>query len=571
MKKITGFLVPLLLIIAIFSSIVWYLFVYDRVFTRDFLLSQARYNDLYGNSRLSAWFYDMAYDFSGKDENVAIELANQYKKEGNFTKAEYTLSSAINNGGTVELYTALCKTYVEQDKLLDAVNMLANITDPEMKTQLEILRPTAPVVNYEPGFYSQYIDVELESSSGTVYYTTDGDYPSIAGSSYDKGIALEAGETMIYAISVDESGLVSPITIVSYTIGGVIEPAVFTDKTMENAIREAIGAAQDEIVYTNELWDIAEFTVPSGVSSYKDLALMPYLRTLTIQEHQMDTLSDLSSLTVLETLNLKGCRFPAEELSVLAKITTLSNLDLTDCALSTIEGLTGLENLTHLNLSANTLRNLDPIRSMKSLKELNMQHNALTSLDAMAELADLEKLDISYNAVTSLSPLSNCLKLNWLDASNNKLDSVSGADKLPLLNYLILNHNALTSVSSLANCTELVELGIANNKLTDISALSALVKLDVLDFAYNEVVTLPQWPDNAVLRVIDGSYNKLTSIDSLSNLEQIGYVYMDYNELTSVDALADCYRLIQVNVYGNEIEEVGSLTEHDIIVNYDPT
>ena len=95
MKKATRILVPVLLAVLILASIVWYLFDYDRAFTRDTLLSQARYNDLHGNSRLSSWFYDMAYSFSGHDQNVAIELANQYKSDGNYTKAEVTLSKAL--------------------------------------------------------------------------------------------------------------------------------------------------------------------------------------------------------------------------------------------------------------------------------------------------------------------------------------------------------------------------------------------------------------------------------------------------------------------------------------------
>ena len=130
MKKFNKILVPILLVLLILGSIVWYLFVYDRNFTRDFLLQQARYNDMYGNSKIASLFYDLAYKFSDKDENVAIELAQQYKADGNYTKAEYTLSNAVFDGGTVELYIALCQTYVEQDKLLDAVTMLDNVTDP---------------------------------------------------------------------------------------------------------------------------------------------------------------------------------------------------------------------------------------------------------------------------------------------------------------------------------------------------------------------------------------------------------------------------------------------------------
>ena len=73
------------------------------------------------------------------------------------------------------------------------------------------------------------------------------------------------------------------------------------------------------------------------------------------------------------------------------------------------------------------------------------------------------------------------------------------------------------------------------------------------------------------MQVIDGSHNTLENIDSIRSMADIGYVYMDYNNLTNVDALAECYHLVQVNVYGNEIPDVSALTEHDIIVNYDPT
>ena len=124
MKKAAKFLVPVILGAVILASIVWYLFAYDRAFTRDTLLNQARYQNVHGNPRIASWFYDAAYNFSGHDKNIAIELANQYKHDGNYTKAEVTLTQAIRNAPTPELYTALCRSYVEQDKLLDAVNLL---------------------------------------------------------------------------------------------------------------------------------------------------------------------------------------------------------------------------------------------------------------------------------------------------------------------------------------------------------------------------------------------------------------------------------------------------------------
>lgn len=571
MKKFFQILISLVLAVAIVASIGWYLFVYDREFTRDFLLSQARYNDLYGNSRLSAMFYNMAYDHSGRDENVAIELANQYKADGNFTKAEVTLSNAIKNKGTVELYTALCKTYVQQDKLMDAVSLLNNIADPAMKAALEELRPTVPTASHEPGFYSQYVDLELTSSAGTLYYTMDGEYPSISGSVYTEPLELQAGETVVYAISVAENGLVSEPIVAGYTIGGVIEPAEFEDKAVEMAIREVLDARESEILYTNVLWDITEFTVPTNAKSLADLKLMPYLKSLTIQEQDLGTLVDLSHLGKLEKLDLTGSTFPAAELEVLAKLPSLTSLTLSDCGLSTIAALEGAERLTYLDLSNNTVRNMEALSQMKTLKELNLQHNAVTGLEALSTLTNLEKLNIGFNSVSDLTPLSACLKLNWLAADNNALTAIDGVEGLALLSHLSVDYNKITDVSIVAQCKEMVNLSIANNQISDISALSALTKLDILDFSYNSVSALPEWQDGCALRIIDGSYNSLPNIDNLAELAKLSHAYMDYNKITNVDALANCYVLVQLNVYGNDIDTVAELTAHDIIVNYDPT
>ena len=572
MKKLMHFLVPVLLAVVIIVSCVWYLFVYDRNFTRDMLLQQARYNDLNNKPKLSSLFYDLAYNYSDQDHSVAIELANQYKADGNYTKAEYTLTNAIHDGATTELYMALCKTYVEQDKLLDAVNMLANITNTQIKAELDALRPAAPTADHEPGFYSQYIDVALDNVTGTLYYSTDGEYPSTSKPAYSSPITLGGGETVIYAISVDENGLVSPLSILGYTVNGVIEPAVFSDTTMEATVRELIGANETEIIYTNELWDITEFTVPAGIPSLDDLKLMPYLKSLTIENHKLNNLKVLSNLPKLTTLNLIDCTFPTKELSVIAALPNLKSLTLSDCGISTIADLAGATSLEYLDLSNNGgLRTLDVLTPMTTLKELYLQHNAVVDLSALSGLTNLEKLDVSYNSLTTLAPIATCIRLNWVNADGNQLAALEGVCDLSLLTELSVDYNKLTDISGLATCPELAVLSIANNQITDISDLASLPKLEKLDFSYNTVANLPEWQDGCTLRTIDGSYNALVSIDSLGKLSTISYIYMDYNQITDISKLADCFNLVQVNVFGNRIQDVSALTEHDIIVNYDPT
>ena len=128
MKRAIRILIPICIAIAILFCMAWYLMIYDRDFTRDVLLSSARFFENQGNHAISVWLYDLAYNQAEHNDDVAIELAQQYISSGNYSRAEYTLSNAIADGGGIDLYIELCRIYVEQDKLLDAVNMLANIT-----------------------------------------------------------------------------------------------------------------------------------------------------------------------------------------------------------------------------------------------------------------------------------------------------------------------------------------------------------------------------------------------------------------------------------------------------------
>ena len=231
MKKFIRIFIPIVLVLSIVLCLAWYLFIYDREFTRDLLLHTARFFERNGNHTTAAKFYDAAYRQAGDNDLVAIELAEQYKASGNFTKAEYTLRNAIADGGGTELYIALSKTFVEQDKLMDAVNMLNSVVNESVKAQLELLRPAAPVsspdTSVDGRYYTQYITVNISSSKGTLYVSTDGEFPSVEDDLYKDGITLTDGENTLWAVSVDESGLVSPAVKFGFVVGGVVKEVDF--------------------------------------------------------------------------------------------------------------------------------------------------------------------------------------------------------------------------------------------------------------------------------------------------------------------------------------------------------
>lgn len=570
MKKTLRILLPIILALAIVLCMAWYLFIYDRTFTRDVLLTFARYSESQGSHNVAAWFYNQAYSQAGDNDAVAIELAEQYKASGNFTKAEYTLSKAIADGGAVELYIALCKTYVEQDKLLDAVNMLDNITNPQVKDQIAAIRPAAPVSLPAPGFYSQYISVSLESDS-TIYYNANGIYPSTAKSPYENPIALSDGENTIYAVSISENGLVSPLSIFGYTIGGVVEKVEITDAAMNAAIRKALNASDDKELFTNDLWTIKEFSVPADAKDYSALRHMLFLTKLTIENGAADQLGNLSPLTNLSELKISGTSVSHENLQLIAGLPLLKSLTLPNCGITSISPLEKAVSLTYLDLSNNAIRNIDMLAMLKDLQELNLESNAIADLTPISGLSALTRLDVSSNVLTSLAPISSLTNLTWLDASTNSIANLGEIGKLTGLTNLYLQSNKLTGVSGVEKCTALTDLNISKNTISDIEALSKLTKMMYFDFSFNSVSQIPAFPKNCALVTINGSNNNISSLKPLGGLRNLNNVHMDYNKkISSVEPLKDCHLLVEVNVYATKVTKVTVLTDQGVIVNYNP-
>ena len=573
MKHFLKRFIPILLVVALIASACWYIFVYDRDTVRDFLLAQARSCAENGHFEAATWFYDISYRFSGEDENVAIDLASIYKAAGNYTKAEYTLASAIADGATSELYIALCQTYVEQDKLLDAVNMLDKVADPAIKAELDALRPAAPQPDFTPGFYSQYISLNFTADGGTLYVSTDGQYPSTADTPCVTPVALEGGESKIYAITVGSNGLVSPLSILSYTVGGVIEAVEFADAYIEELIKDQLMFGEYTTIYSNDLWSVTALTVPEAAAELSDLRHLRYLENLSVTNRTISDLSFLEGMTRLKTLDLSGCTISAD-LSILKTLPALEELSMRGCSVSSLAFLEGAPSLKKLDLASNAIGNLGVLAGIPTLQVLNLRDNAISDLAPLSALAELTELDLGENVIPSIAPLASCTKLGSLDVSENKLTDIAAVQKLTALTSFRAEKNQIADCAPLAVCTQLKALDISNNLIPDITMLGTLTKLTEFDFSYNQATALPALPANAALVTIDGSYNQLTALEPLDKISSLNYVYMDYNpEVSTIAFLADNPNMVQINVFGTKVTQAqaNKCIDHSIIVNFDPT
>lgn len=564
-------ILPIFLAIVVILSVAWYLFSYDPEFTRDMLLEQARACDERGDHGTAAWLYNLAYQQSTDNDAVAIELAEKYVEYGNYTKAEYTLVKAISNRPSVELYVALSKTYIAQDKLLDAAAMLNGIADAQILSRLEAMRPAMPTASHDPGFYSQYITVDLSGEGGELYVSAGKEYPSVSDGPCRDGITLQGGQTVVTALVVGDNGLVSPLATFEYTVSGVIEPVQIEDSELDALIRDMLGFSSSHQLYTNELWDITYLQVPATVNDYSDISKLTYLETLVIENGNFADLSCLTGLKYLQDVLIYDCTVSDEDLAVIASLPALKNLTLSGCHLSSIAPLSAARQLISLDLCDNAVRDISALSFMSGLRYLNLSHNALENLSSLSTLSGLETLNVSYNSLTSVFPLGGCLSLKELNVSHNFITSLNGIENMAQLTVLEAGNNELKDASPIANCTQLTQLNISYNAITDITPLSVLTALNSFDFSHNKVAALPAFPKTCALVTLNGSYNSLTSVERLRGLENLNTVIVDYNKLKTVDPLAECPILARVDCFGNSIKNVSKLKDEYILVNYDPS
>lgn len=583
MKRLVKIMVPLLMVFVILFSTVWYFFIYDTQFARDVLLNQARYWESKGNLSVSTWFYDLAYKHSGKDEKVAIELAQQFKESGNYTKAEVTLTNAIADGGSVNVYVALCQTFVEQNKLLDAVNMLNNVSNTAIWTQLDMMRPDAPQANLTPGVYNDYIQITLSAPNCTLYYTTDGSYPSKASAQTQMPIVLPQGATTIKALCIDSNGLISPLVEYQYTLTDIVEDTFLEDPVLEQWVRNQLDIPSEQTLTTEDLWNITDMVLPEDVTTLADLSKFTKLTSLLIKDGKFDNFSALSELPELQELTITGTPLDSPALSAIAQLPKLTALTLSGCSISSINELAAATGLIHLDLSKNMIGNLSALSYMPNLTHVYLSSNALTaaSLKPLSALSQLKELDLSHNSIEAVLPLAQCPGLYVLDLSNNLLSStldpvtnlwsqpLLGLEQLTQLRVLYLANNQLTDVSCLSQLTNLMDLNLSRNQITDITCLSSLTELCSLDFSDNQIAQLPQFSAECPLASINGSQNLLTSLAELSGLSQLTQVRMDDNVgITSVEPLAGCEALAFVSLFRTGVEDVSCLEELDIYIGY---
>ncbi len=569
--KIFKRILILLLVLVLLAGIaggVWYFFFRDGAT----LLRLARHLDGVGRYDWATRCYRWAWDREPDNSAIPIELAESYAASGNYTKCEATLWEAIEQApGDLNLYLTLSQVYVAQDKLLDASRLDEQIADPQVRSAFNAQRPAAPVIQPEGGEYDEDCTVSLSYSSGTAYWTLTGDYPSAADDAYTAPVRLAGQEATVVALVVGETGLVSPAVTADYVVGFVDEAVTIADPALDAALRESMGwveglqlttgllAQVQDLTLTAEVTDLSQLSLLINLSSldvsalpgaqdWTVLAGMRHLETLILPPETLDTasLQTIGALTTLRELYLADCGITS--LAPLTDLTALEVLDLTGGSVSDCTPLAGMTNLRALYLDGNAVSDLTPLANLTALEELTLRNNPLTGLEPLRGLRQMQQLDISATGVTALDALVNMTGLTSLKASDNRIAAINVLSRMTALTELDLSHNAITDCTALGKLTELIDLNLSYNELTAIPAFSADCKLTFVNL----------------------SHNQLESVEGLKDLPRINYVYLDYNQITDLLPLTNCFTLVQVDAFENPTKVAQELIDMGVIVHYTP-
>ena len=119
MKRALKIILPIVIIVALLATSVWFFFFSRPDITNSLLISQAQKMAEKERYSRAIRYYSWAHSLEPDRSDIPVLLADTYMQSGNFTKAEFTLVSAITeHPETTELYAALCRVYVKQNKLI---------------------------------------------------------------------------------------------------------------------------------------------------------------------------------------------------------------------------------------------------------------------------------------------------------------------------------------------------------------------------------------------------------------------------------------------------------------------
>lgn len=304
--------------------------------------------------------------------------------------------------------------------------------------------------------------------------------------------------------------------------------AVFEDKLLEAAVREALGKNLGETIYLSDLAEVEQLLVCGDkvLSDYEshthymkehrinyqlveetgtiqDISLlqkMPNLKVLMLDSQKITDISPLKNLD-LEMVSLCGndisdirplqnskslttlyiADTQVDDISVLADKEALQILDISYTQLSTIEQLRGM-NVRELSMFEIMPQDYSLLGELP-LRKLEIQQVPPEGVAVIGTIESMEHMTIYSSNIASLNVFERLSKMTYLDLWSNRLRNLEGIENMPNITQLNVGENPITKIE-LPPQIHLTFLGIRNSGVNDLSFLLEMSELQTLDINY---------------------------------------------------------------------------------------
>ena len=238
------------------------------------------------------------------------------------------------------------------------------------------------------------------------------------------------------------------------------------------------------------------------ISDYTDeltpLTMLSSLQKLVLRYDHITTLQPMSSLVVLEHLDMRSC-LHVSSMQPLEMLTGLTYLNMHECVRisGSLQPLGGMIYLRHLDIEGCKLvADLGPLQACSSLTYLNARSisPAVSTIGALEACTALTHLDLhnSCRGVSSLGPLRTLNALTYLNLSiypsnchNSYISTLEPLSTCTSLEHLMLGNsfNEVSTLEPLSTLCALTHLTLSHScsKITTIEPLSSCVSLRYLD------------------------------------------------------------------------------------------
>jgi len=519
-KILLAFAAICLMVLSAFS---YFFFKDSGYYLGRFWLSRAEAAKQNGFPARAAALYEAALSHDPDNTQARLQYGLLLAEAGNVALGEEELKKAVEmSPDDPAAAEALCRLYVGSGRFYEATQVFNLLSGDLAKMKAGVLRPAAPVFSPLPGRYGGETTVDLKKAAGiTVYYTTDGTFPTADSPQWEGPRSLPLGEHHFTAVAVTDDGMISAVTTADYYVDDLTALVSFKDPTVEQMTRAALSRYAGHITMA----DVRSVTAlsdrsPSGeriggaITTFSDLSLFTSLRQLTLSSQpSLPSLADLQAVPSLTSLSLTSCALTDDKAAALSSLTGLQALDLSD----------------------NRLTSLIPLSEMTKLRYLKLSENFLSDLTPLVLFTELTYLDLSKNPLGSLSPVGMLGSLTSLSLGDCGLTSGDDLSSLVFLTYLDLSGNRIESLSFLHKCTALETLLIPDNLIANLSPLSELSRLAVLDARDNRVESLRPLRSLTLLRSLNISRNQIRDLTPLSACPALATVFAGGNPIREDD------------------------------------